>query len=84
MLSRLLGRISGPFLAVSLTLLPVRALRAQTAAPEPTGTASNSTFDLDTKELVLRGNARLNSAVGLSYFTLAVSKIARAEETNLS
>lgn len=59
MLSRLFGRFSGPLLALSLTLLPVSALCAQTVAPEPSGTADQSTFDLDTNELVLRGNARL-------------------------
>ncbi len=59
MLSRLLGRFSGPLLSLSLTFLSVSTLRAQPATPEPTGTANESTFDLETKELVLRGNARL-------------------------
>ena len=56
---RLSDRFSGLLLALSLTVLPVPAWCTQVAAPEPVGTARESTFDLDTKELVFKGDARL-------------------------
>ena len=60
MLSRLSARSSGLLLALSLTLLPVDARCAQTAAVEPTLTCRGvSTFDLETKEFIFPGDARL-------------------------
>ncbi len=59
MLLRLSRRFLGLFLILSLTLLPIPGWCAPTAIPEPQLTAHDSTFDLETKEFIARGDARL-------------------------
>lgn len=59
MLSRHFGRFSGLILALSLTLWSAPFLCAQGTQAEPTLTARLSTYDLETKELVAKDDARL-------------------------
>jgi len=59
MLSCPSGRFPGLLLALSLTLMSVPFSRAQNGLLQPTGTAREALFDFQTKERVLRGDARL-------------------------